>query len=91
MYNAKTSNRFKRDYKLAKKQGKDLDKLATIMRILADGDTLSPQYREHRLTGNWKNRKECHIEPDWLLIYKIDNDNNAIIFERTGSHSELFR
>ncbi|EQA64506.1 addiction module toxin component YafQ [Leptospira alexanderi serovar Manhao 3 str. L 60] len=58
------------------------------MSQLIDGIPLSPKYKDHKLTGNYKNRRECHIEPNWLLIYKLDGD--SIIFERTGTHPDLF-
>ena len=83
------STKFKKDYKKAERQGKDLKKLKSIMVRLAKEETLEPKYKDHYLTGNYKGRRECHIEPDWLLIYMIVG--SEIFFERTGSHSELFR
>jgi len=80
---------FKKDYKLAKKQNKDIPKFQNIITQLAEGKKLDKQYRDHKLTGKYNNYRECHIEPDWLLIYKTDKDK--IILVRTGSHSELFK
>lgn len=82
------TSQFKRDYKKIKKQNRDLNKLKIIIRILASGEKLEPKYRDHQLIGEFKGYRDCHIEPDWLIIYKKTSDN--IIFERTGSHSELF-
>jgi mRNA interferase YafQ len=83
------TKRFEKDVKLQRKRGKDLDKLNKIMSTLLDNETLLPKYRDHWLTGNYVDRRECHIEPDWLLIYKpLDKE---IIFERTGTHSDLFK
>ncbi len=63
--------------------------LGHILTLLADGKKLAPKHRDHALIGNYANRRECHIEADWLLIYSVSKDR--IIFERTGSHSDLFR
>lgn len=82
------TNQFEKDLKLCKKRNKDLQKLKNIMGLLIDGDPLPAKQKDHKLIGNFKARRECHIEPDWLLIYKIEDD--IIIFERTGSHSDLF-
>lgn len=83
------STKFKKDYKKVERQGKDLKKLKRIMVQLAKEEPLEPKHKDHYLTGNYKRRKECHIEPDWLLIYKVVR--SEILFERTGSHSDLFR
>ncbi len=90
-YEVRFTNQFKKDIKLAKKQGKDIDKLFEIIGILADGNTLEEKYRDHDLSGNYKGCRECHIEPDWLLIYEIDNDVLILMLNRVGSHSELFK
>jgi addiction module toxin, relE/stbE family len=89
-YSIKFTNQFKRDLKLAKKQSKDIDKLFEIIEILADGNQLPEKYRDHELTGNYKDTRECHIEPDWLLIYEIREDILVLMLNRVGSHSELF-
>lgn len=85
------TNQFKKDLKLAKKQGRDLDKLFEVINILANGEKLDTKFKDHDLSGSYKGTRECHIEPDWLLIYEIDN--NALIFMlyRLGTHSELFK
>lgn len=81
---------FKKDLKLAKKQHKNLDKLFEVIETLANGGTLEVKYRDHNLTGNYKGTRECHIEPDWLLIYEIYNDILVLMLTRLGTHSELF-
>lgn len=81
-------NIFQKDVKRAGKRGLDLNKLKCIIQILLEGKSLPKQYRDHPLIGNYVGRRECHIQPDWLLIYK--KEATAIIFERTGSHSDLF-
>ena len=83
------SSQFKKDMRLAKKRGKDLTKIKKLMDILLEGETLSLRHRAHWLEGPYVNRRECHIEPDWLMIYKPMP--GKIIFERTGTHSDLFR
>lgn len=71
------------------RQKKNLDKLKIVVRSLIAGEKLDPLHREHKLIGSYRGRRECHIEADWLLIYKVEGDQ--IIFERTGTHSDLFR
>jgi mRNA interferase YafQ len=83
------TRQFERDIKRLKKRGKNLDKLKIIIRSLVDEEPLDPIHRDHKLIGNWKGRRECHIESDWLLIYKTELER--IIFERTGTHSDLFQ
>ena len=90
-YEVKFTNQFKKDLKLAKKQNRDLDRLFDAINILADGGTLDAKYRDHDLTGNYKGTRECHIEPDWLLVYEIWNDVLVLMLYRLGTHSELFR
>lgn len=82
------TGQFKRDYKLMKRRGKEMEKLRGVMRKLADQQTLEPKHCDHPLVGNYAGRRECHVEPDWLLIYKLEP--GAIIFERTGAHADLF-
>ena len=84
------SGRFKRDLKLIQKRGKDVVKLKTVMNLLAEQTPLEPRHRDHPLSGNWEGCRECHIEPDWLLIYIVLLEENKIRFERTGTHSDLF-
>lgn len=83
------TTQFKKDYKKAKKQNKDLSKSKLVIEKLLDQQTLEPKYKDHHLTGNWKGHRDCHIEPDWILIYQLND--NALILERTGTHSELFK
>jgi mRNA interferase YafQ len=82
------TNSFAKDIKLAQKRGKNIEKLKKIIELLVNKEPIPQKYRDHNLVGNFIGRRECHIEPDWLLIYKIDKDE--IIFERTGTHSDLF-
>lgn len=84
------TNQFKRDLKKAKKQNKNLDRLFEVVEKLANGEILEAKYRDHALTGNYKDSRECHIEPDWLLIYEIKNETLVLLLSRVGSHSELF-
>ena len=90
-YDIQFTNQFKKDLKLAKKQNKNLDKLFEVIDILANGGTLEAKYRDHDLTGNYKGTRECHIEPDWLLIYEICGDVLVLMLYRLSSHSELFQ
>lgn len=83
------TRQFERDIKRVKKQGKNLEKIKIIIRTLLQEKPLDPIHRDHKLIGNYQGRRECHIESDWLLIYKIEVER--IIFERTGSHSDLFK
>jgi mRNA interferase YafQ len=81
-------NQFRRDVKLAKKRGKDTDKLRELILLLERGTPLPPRYKDHPLTGNWQHHRECHLKPDWLLIYRVVGDDIYLI--RPGSHSDLF-
>ena len=83
------TRQFERDLKRIRKRGKNPDKLKIIVRTLLAEEELDSIHRDHKLIGNWQGRRECHIESDWLLIYKYEIDR--IIFERTGNHSDLFR
>lgn len=89
-YNVKPTARFQKDLKLIKKRGYDTDKLNAVVKILAEGQELPPQYKDHFLKGNFTGCRECHIQPDWLLIYEIDNGNLILYLTRTGTHSDLF-
>lgn len=89
-YDVQFTNQFKKDLKLAKKQHKNLDKLFEVINILADGGTLDIKYRDHDLTGKYKGVRECHIEPDWLLVYEIQGDVLVLMLYRLGTHSEFF-
>ena len=83
------TTQFKKDFKKISKQGKDLSKLELVINLLLTNNILEPKYKDHSLSGNWKKHRDCHIEPDWLLIYRITSD--SLILERTGSHSDLFK
>jgi len=83
------TSEFKKDYKKIKKQQKDIDKLKIVIEILSQNQKLNETYLDHPLSGNWKTYRECHITPDWLLIYKITTDTLTLI--RTGSHANLFK
>ena len=91
MYEVKFTSQFKKDLKLAKKQQKSLDKLFEVIDILSNGNPLDAKYHYHELTGNYKGTRECHIEPDWLLIYELRDDVLVLMLYRLGSHSELFK
>lgn len=81
-------NSFKKDIKRVKRRRKDIKKLYAVIEQLANDKALAPVYRPHRLSGNWGNKMECHIEPDWLLIY--EEDKTTLTLYRTGTHSDLF-
>lgn len=84
----RTTARFERDLKLARKRGKNLDKIWRVIDTLQRGQKLEPRHRMHRLSGDWGAFWECHVEPDWLLIW--DNADDALILVRTGTHADLF-
>ena len=91
MYKIVSSNQFKRDLKLAKKRGFDIELLSSVVNTLANGKTLDDKYRDHSLAGEYRGFRECHIEPDWLLIYRIESDELELFLFRTGTHSDLFK
>ena len=84
------SNHFKRDLKLAKKRGYDISLLQTVIDHLAMRHPLDAKYRDHELSGDYIGFRECHILPDWLLVYRIENDTLELFLFRTGTHSDLF-
>ncbi len=83
------TRQFARDLKRVTKRGKNLDKLKRIVSLLAKEEPLEPRHRDHALTGNWKHSRDCHIEPDWLLIYTLGE--KSLRLERTGTYSDLFK
>ena len=85
------SNQFKKDYKLALRRGYDMKLLDTVVNTLASGKPLPPKHRDHPLTGNYGGCRECHITPDWLLVYEIIDRELVLYLTRTGTHSDLFR
>ncbi|MBS9775992.1 MAG: type II toxin-antitoxin system YafQ family toxin [Fusobacterium sp.] len=91
MLKLKLTNKFKRDLKLIKKRGYDIKKLEKIITKLMNEEKLETKYKDHELIGNYKNYRECHIESDWLLIYKIIDDVLVLTLSRTGTHSDLFK
>ncbi|MDR0302744.1 MAG: type II toxin-antitoxin system YafQ family toxin [Treponema sp.] len=90
MLNPTFTGPFKKDRKLMIKQNKDMDKLTEVLTMLIKEQPLLPKHENHPLHGKYQGKWECHVEPDWLLIYRIDNENCRITFYRTGSHSDLF-
>ncbi len=84
----KTTTRFLKDLKLAKKRGHDIDKLEAVVDLLQAQKPLPLRNRDHNLSGDWNHHRECHIQPDWLLIYRLDAQ--FLILERTGTHADLF-
>lgn len=82
------SSRFKRDVRLAERRGKDLTKLKVVLQLLIEQRSLPPTYKDHQLRGDWKGFRDLHIEPDWLLLYRIDG--NELQLARTGTHADLF-
>lgn len=82
------TKQFAKDLKKMEKRGKSPEKIKRILKTLVNEERLDAKFKDHKLIGNYKGRRECHIEPDWLLIYKVID--SEIIFERTGTHSDLF-
>ena len=89
-YTVKFTTQFKRDYKLAMKRGMKLALLEAVITELANGVPLPEKYSDHALSGNWAGYRECHILPDWLLIYRLEGDVLVLTLTRTGTHSDLF-
>ena len=85
------ATQFKKDVKLAGKRGKDMAKLKMILDLLIAGDPLPAAYKDHPLRGEFTGSRDCHIGPDWILIYTLMENGAHVCFERTGSHSDLFR
>ncbi len=92
-YGIVSTSQFNKEVKLAKKRGYDISLLRHVVQMLANGETLPPKYKDHALLGKWIKHtdcRECHITPDWLLIYKISEENLFLYLVRTGTHSDLF-
>ena len=89
-YDVVYKNSLKKDIKLMAKRGCDLSKFEETVNLLRAGEKLPARYKDHELKGNYQGHRECHIEPDWLLIYKIENDILILTLTRTGAHSDLF-
>lgn len=90
MYKIVYTNRMKKDAKQMKKRGKDMAKLVQVLSLLASGQPLPARNRDHQLTGSLRDFRECHIEPDWLLLYQIYEDILVLSATATGSHADLF-
>lgn len=90
-YTVKFTSSFKKNYKLMKKQGKDIEKLFAIIDKLANGETLDRKFHEHNLSGKFIGCKECHIENDWLLVYEYIDDVLVLVLHYTGSHSDVLK
>lgn len=90
MYKLRTTSKFRKDFKLASKRGYDLDLLESIVEQLLAGTPLPEKHKDHALLGRWFGKRECHITPDWLLVYQIEDDVLVLTLSRTGTHSDLF-
>ena len=92
-FGVRTTSQFKKDYKLCVKRGLKIDEFTTVIKMLRNGESLPEHYKDHQLKSSkyYKNCRELHIEPDWLLIYKYTNENVILLLVRTGSHSYLFK
>ena len=90
MYSIRTTAQFRRDVKRCQRQGKDMSLFKVLNETLIAGQTLPEKYRDHALMGNWRGHRDCHITPDWLLIYRIDAVEQEIEYVRMGSHAERF-
>lgn len=92
-YEIVATTTFKKELKIIKKRSKNLEKLREVVEILANNGKLDRKYKDHQLvnTSKFKNCRECHIEPDWLLVYRIDNNELILVLIETGSHSDLFK
>ena len=89
-YTVKATSQFKKDYKLAKRRGMKMELLDEVIRKLALGEKLPDINKDHQLSGNWTGHRECHIQPDWLLVYYFQDDVLVLTLSRTGSHSDIF-
>ena len=89
-YELSVTTRFKKDFRKALKQGRNSKLMDEVVGLLVAGNTLPEKFKDHFLTGKWSGYKECHILPDWLLIYRIEKNILVLTLSRTGSHSELF-
>jgi mRNA interferase YafQ len=90
-YRIKRTSKFKKDYKLAVKRGLKISLLIDVIEMLIEGKQLPAEYNDHSLSGNWVGHRECHIQPDWLLVYYYSEDELILTLTRTGTHSDLFR
>ena len=89
-YKTYMTSQFKKDLKLAKKPGYSIEHIQSIISLLANGEKLPAKYKDHALTGKYSGYRECHIEPDWLLVYEIHEEKLILIITRTGTHADIF-
>ena len=90
MYKIQFTSKMKKDVKRMKKRGRDISKLKSVLSILASGAHLPERFHDHQLSGNMSDFRECHIEPDWLLVYRLEDDELILIATETGTHADLF-
>jgi mRNA interferase YafQ len=90
MYAIRRSSKFRRDARLCEKRGKDMRKFKRVHELLIAGQSLPPHHKDHFLGGAWQGSRECHIEPDWLLIYRVFQKEGILEYVRMGTHSDLF-
>lgn len=88
--NIVTTTRYDKDAKRDRKRGKDMARLLEVVDTLRNRRPLAPRNRDHALSGGWKGWRECHVEPDWLLVYRVDDDAGDLILGRSGTHADLF-
>ncbi len=89
MLKPQTTTRYDQDLERMKRRGKKIEKINAVIASLCNEDKLDPKYRDHQLSGNLSRYRECHIEPDWLLIYKIQHEELILVLTRTGTHSDM--
>ena len=89
-YRIRATSRFRKDYKLMQKRGLEMTRLDEVIAMLASGDQLDEKYHDHTLSGDYAGHRECHISPDWLLVYYKEDDILVLTLARTGTHSDLF-
>jgi mRNA interferase YafQ len=89
-YSVVYENRLKKDMRLAIKRGLDISKFSEVVKKLASGNKLDPVYRDHKLLGKYSGFRECHINPDWLMVYQLQKSQNLLVLVRIGTHSDLY-
>ena len=89
-YTVRRTTRFRKELRRMLRRGADISKLEIVVALLAAGEALPPQYRDHALTGDMAGTRDCHITPDWLLLYRIEEDVLVLVLTRTGTHADLF-
>lgn len=91
MYKVYSTNTFKKDIIKAKKSGLNINELNSVIKSIANNEILDTKYKDNAQKGNWIGYRECHIRPDWILVYRIVNEKLLLVLQRTGTHSELFK